>query len=98
MTIHLPDDLSQSVLAAARTRPDATTDDLVAEIVRDYFRNRPQPDASDPSALRVAHQPLWEIIEDENRAIPPELWDALPADLSAEHDHYVYGTPKRNDP
>ncbi len=46
----------------------------------------------------LADPPLWEIIEDEIRAIPPEVWDALPADLSAEHDHYVYGTPKRNDP
>jgi len=23
------------------------------------------------------------------------VWDALPTDLSEQHDHYIYGTPKR---
>jgi hypothetical protein len=41
------------------------------------------------------HKPIWEVIEEENRSIPPEVWDALPADLSEQHDHYIYGTPKR---
>src|SRR4051812_49190261 len=29
------------------------------------------------------------------RALPPEVLDALPDDLAAQHDHYLYGTPKR---
>ena len=37
-------------------------------------------------------------IEDELRAIwadvPKEEWDRLPADLSENLDHYIYGTPK----
>jgi hypothetical protein len=42
----------------------------------------------------TADKPIWEVIEEENRSIPPEVWDALPADLSEQHDHYLYGTPK----
>jgi Ribbon-helix-helix domain len=28
-------------------------------------------------------------------AIPEETWDTLPPDLATQHDHYIYGTPKR---
>jgi predicted DNA-binding antitoxin AbrB/MazE fold protein len=29
------------------------------------------------------------------RELPPGALDNLPDDLAAEHDHYLYGTPKR---
>jgi hypothetical protein len=42
--------------------------------------------------------PNTPTIEDRLRAIvadvPKEEWDRLPADLSDNLDHYVYGTPK----
>jgi hypothetical protein len=28
-------------------------------------------------------------------ALPPGALDSLPNDLAAQHDHYLYGTPKR---
>ena len=28
-------------------------------------------------------------------ALPPGALDGLPDDLAAQHDHYLYGTPKR---
>ena len=27
--------------------------------------------------------------------VPDEEWDKLPTDLAEQHDHYIYGTPKR---
>ena len=27
--------------------------------------------------------------------VPDAEWDKLPTDLAAQHDHYLYGTPKR---
>lgn len=50
------------------------------------------------SEVKVAARPkpIWEIIEEENRSIPPEVWDDLPTDLAEQHDHYIYGTPKRS--
>jgi len=53
----------------------------------------PPPTGEEPPA--TAHKPIWEVIEEENRSIPPEVWDSLPTDLSEQHDHYIYGTPKR---
>jgi predicted DNA-binding antitoxin AbrB/MazE fold protein len=38
---------------------------------------------------------LAERIAARVRALPPETLDRLPPDGAAEHDHYIYGTPKR---
>jgi hypothetical protein len=38
---------------------------------------------------------LAERIVARARALPPEAMDGLPDDLAAEHDHYLYGAPKR---
>lgn len=37
----------------------------------------------------------WEIVQDAFKDIPEEEWEKLPNDGAAEHDHYLYGTPKR---
>jgi len=29
--------------------------------------------------------------------LPPETLDRLPADGASQHDHYIYGTPKRSE-
>ncbi len=47
---------------------------------------------SDPS-----RKPVWERILERTAEIPDEEWHKLPTDLAAQHDHYLYGTPKRSD-
>lgn len=39
--------------------------------------------------------PLQRLVEQLDQ-LPPAT--DLPADLSAQHDHYLYGTPKRQNP
>jgi hypothetical protein len=38
---------------------------------------------------------IWEVAEDIRRSVPAEEWAKLPADGAEQHDHYIYGTPKR---
>ncbi len=45
--------------------------------------------------VEPARQSLAERIAARARALPPEVLDALPDDLAAQQDHYLYGTPKR---
>jgi hypothetical protein len=45
-------------------------------------------DASNP-------RPIWEAIDDLMRDVPEEEIARLPIDGAAQHDHYIYGTPKR---
>jgi hypothetical protein len=40
-------------------------------------------------------KPIWELFEEASRTIPDEELERLPIDGAAQHDHYIYGTPKR---
>jgi Arc/MetJ-type ribon-helix-helix transcriptional regulator len=102
MTIHLPEDLERFVQAEVARGHFASEDDAIAEAVRLLRRGlAPQLEGNGAGAagmdVATAQKPIWEVIEDENRSLAPEVWEALPADLSAQHDHYIYGTPKRTD-
>jgi hypothetical protein len=35
------------------------------------------------------------VVESLSAQVPDEEWDELPADLSSNLDHYIYGTTKR---
>lgn len=38
---------------------------------------------------------IWEKIRECTAQIPDEEWAKMPTDGSYQHDHYLYGTPKR---
>jgi hypothetical protein len=40
-------------------------------------------------------RPIWEIIDEISRQAPPGTWDDLPTDGAINHDHYLYGAPKK---
>ncbi|MEO0533774.1 MAG: hypothetical protein AAF215_07885 [Cyanobacteria bacterium P01_A01_bin.123] len=39
--------------------------------------------------------PFSEFIEELTADIPPQILDTLPTDGAVEHNHYIYGTPKK---
>ena len=43
----------------------------------------------------AAERPIEEILKELAAGIPREEWDRLPADLTDDLDHYLYGTPRR---
>ena len=103
MTIHLPKDVESSINAAVLSGHFASLDDAMTAAAHLLLQklNQGQVMADKPAVSQEpsaeARKPIWEIIEEENRSIPPEVWDALPTDLAEQHDHYIYGTPKRTD-
>lgn len=94
MNIKFPENIEQSINAAVQSGYFASADEMVARIVQEYFQSHQLPAANQERAGE-AQKPIWELIEEDNRTIPPEVWDALPTDLAEQHDHYLYGTPKR---
>ncbi len=40
-------------------------------------------------------RPIWEVIAEISSEIPDEEWEKLPSDGSVNHDHYLYGAPKK---
>jgi hypothetical protein len=47
------------------------------------------------SRMEVERRPIWEVIAEISSEIPMEEWEKLPSDGSVNHDHYLYGAPKR---
>ena len=43
-------------------------------------------------------QSLWDMIQECTKDVPPEAWDEVPTDGALNHDHYLYGAPKRYNP
>jgi bifunctional DNA-binding transcriptional regulator/antitoxin component of YhaV-PrlF toxin-antitoxin module len=86
-TIVKADDTGAVVLPAdlCRTAGIAPGTDLVAEVQPGRIVLGPAAPGPSLAERIVAHA----------QALPPEALSGLPDDLAAQHDHYLYGTPKR---
>ena len=40
---------------------------------------------------------LWDMIQECVKDVPSEAWDEVPTDGAFNHDHYLYGAPKKYD-
>jgi Arc/MetJ-type ribon-helix-helix transcriptional regulator len=97
MTIRLPEDLECSIRAEVAGGHFASEEDLVTQAVRTFLdrRHEPSPATGEEPNDDAARKPVWERALDLTADVPDEVWDGLPTDLSEQHDHYIYGTPKR---
>lgn len=100
LTVHLPEDVESSIKAEVVDGHFASVDDAIARAWQEYLQ-RKQQQAGAPTAAAIgetdddARRPIWERILELTADVPDEVWDQLPTDLSEQHDHYIYGTPKR---
>ena len=100
MTIHLPEQVKNSILAMVHSGQFASVDDAMAEAARLLLRQLNQretlltqsPAVSSASPKR---KPISEVFEEIRKGVPNEEWDKLPVDGAEQHDHYIYGLPKR---
>jgi Arc/MetJ-type ribon-helix-helix transcriptional regulator len=104
MTIHLPPPLESSILEAVHSGRYASLDDAMAEAASLLLQRLKQEkqtenapsDASTQAATVKRHQkPIWEVADELRKSVLSEEWANLPVDGATQHDHYIYGTPKR---
>jgi hypothetical protein len=56
--------------------------------------------AEQETAIKSPEKPLQavaEIILSSMRDIPPEIMASMPKDGASQHDHYIYGWPKKEE-
>ena len=46
----------------------------------------------------VEGKPLWQVVAEAAAALPAEIAERLPTDGAEQHDHYIYGVPRRPQP
>jgi hypothetical protein len=69
---------------------------LIAEALDELQEHvHPHGESAHPISPHQTTKPLWEIADDLLKDVPQEVLDRLPTDGAAQHDHYIYGTPKR---
>lgn len=79
----------QAILERIRALPDGKQQEVLALV--DEMLKEEQETRSHANA-----RPIWEIIEEISSQAPPGTWDNIPVDGSVNHDHYLYGAPKKN--
>jgi Arc/MetJ-type ribon-helix-helix transcriptional regulator len=101
MTIHLPPHIESSIQAAVHSGRFASLDEAMTEAASLLVQRLNQEQAqTKPPAVSQAdagqhRKPIWERVIERAAAIPDEEWDKVPVDGAEQHDHYIYGTPKR---
>jgi hypothetical protein len=51
--------------------------------------------AEQPPTTHQPHRHISEVICENMQDVPPEVMAAMPEDGASQHDHYIYGWPKR---
>jgi hypothetical protein len=90
VTIQLSDEQA-AVLQAQAAQEGLTVDAWLQRMAEQYALAPPPSSTSLPD-----QRPIWEIIAERMKTVPAEVFERLPQDGASEHDHYLYGSPKRN--
>ena len=81
--------LEQAILKKLQALPDRKQHEVLALVESLLEKAQTEPAES-------KRRPISEIFEELSSQIPLEEWAALPRDGAEQHDHYLYGSPKRS--
>ena len=88
VTLNLDPETEKNLTARAQEQGLSLREYVERLIGREAGSSENPPAASEP--------PIWELVTERMKKLPPEVFEHLPADGASEHDHYLYGWPKRN--
>jgi plasmid stability protein len=89
VSIELSDEQT-AVLKSKAHAMGVSAEEYARHILEENLETRPGPGAS------AVRRPISQVIAEIMADTPPEELRKLPADGASEHDHYIYGWPKRN--
>ena len=90
MTITLPLQPQEEAKLIAVAQPKGVSTDVLVREALDKIL----ADAPDQPEPKVESRPIWEVIADNMKGVPPEDLALLPKDGASQIDHYLYGHPK----
>jgi hypothetical protein len=89
LILELPDNKEAALKAKAQSQGVSAEQYAEKVLYRDLEEQTSA--ATDPD-----DRPIWEIIVDQMKDVPPKDFAALPRDGASQVDHYIYGLPKRD--
>jgi hypothetical protein len=88
LSIRLSDEVAAALSAKAKSR-GLSVEQYAQHVLEEDLEKQPGAEGS------FTARPISEGIAQIMAATPPEELATLPVDGASEHDHYVYGWPKR---
>ena len=82
LTINLPPEQESALDDKARSQGLSTEEYARQVLAHELETNTPEP--------------FWKAFTRRMHSLPDEVFEQLPADGASEHDHYLYGSPRRN--
>lgn len=95
VTLDLPPEIERADLAKA-TAKGIPVEVLVREVLLAHEPPFTLDETEQDHAEEGTPQPFWKSFTRRIHALPAEAFEGLPTDGASEHDHYLYGSPKRN--
>jgi len=95
MTIHLSEGGERFVRSVVRDGRYASEAEVVDEALRLLEQHDQNAKEAQPEEIIPQRKRIWEVAEELRKSIPDEEWAKLPVDGAEQHDHYIYGLPKR---
>ncbi len=84
LTLQLPDEKQAALSAKARAHGVSTEEYACQVLVHDI-------DADLPPRRHIS-----DVIRENMSRVPTEIMAKMPTDGASQHDHYIYGLPKKN--
>jgi hypothetical protein len=82
LTIHLPDEREAALKARAQSKGLSAEEFAQQVLAHELEAN--------------SAEPFWKDFTRRMHSLPDEVFERLPTDGASEHDHYLYGSPRRN--
>ena len=84
LTLQLPDE-KQAALNAKAQAHGVSTEEYACQVLVQDIESAPEP-----------RRHISDVIRENMSRVPPEIMAKMPTDGASQHDHYIYGLPKRN--
>ena len=82
--------IEQQVIETIRVLPEEKQKEILA-----YAKQISENAAQSEDSTKPKKRKLLEKIEAIMKELPPDAFEGYPTDGSLNHDHYLYGAPKR---
>jgi hypothetical protein len=92
VNLSLNPDVEKGLLARAHERGVSLEDYLQELVAREAAVA-----SSIQSAAPASRRHIAEVIRERMSRVPAEIMATMPKDGASQHDHYIYGVPKRDE-
>jgi len=78
-------------------RAAAKTNKTISEFVLENAIEAAEAVGSESTESVRTFKPIYQIFDDLSKTISAEEWEKMPEDGAENHDHYLYGSPKKDE-